>query len=171
VWHGKDSILYMVFPDSVFEVTRQNGAWGTPKLIFNGGNSPGMYSPDGKWMIHFAQAGIVCDNCPAGPYLAAADGSGSKFIQMRHPEILSSFAGAGPWSRDSKHFYTAVREGDGTSAIWQIPINGDEERRVIHFTDPLRQLYRSTFDVYGNKFYFTIGDRQSDIWTMELKKQ
>jgi hypothetical protein len=64
-----------------------------------------------------------------------------------------------------------VREADGTSAIWQIPINGDEERRVIHFTDPLRQLYRSTFDVFNNRFYFTIGDRQSDIWTMELKKQ
>jgi hypothetical protein len=130
-----------------------------------------MYSPDGKWMVHIAQASIVCDICPAGAYIAAPDGSNSRFIQLRHPEILVSSAGAGPWSRDSKHFYSAVREADGTSAIWQIPINGDEEKRIIHFTDPLRQLYRSTFDVYGNRFYFTIGDRESDIWTMELKKQ
>lgn len=171
VWHGKGAILYMVFPDSVFEVKRQGNVWGTPMLAFRGGSSPSMYSPDGKWMVHVAQAGIVCDNCPAGAYIANADGTGSRFIQMRNPQILSSSAGAGPWSRDSKHFYSAVREADGTSAIWQIPINGDEERRVLHFTDPLRQLYRSTFDVFGRKFYFTIGDRQSDIWTMELKKQ
>ena len=130
-----------------------------------------MYSPDGKWMVHVAQAGIVCDNCPQGAYIANADGTGSRFIQLRNPQILSSSAGAGPWSRDSKHFYSAVREADGTSAIWQIPINGDEERRIFHFTDPLRQLYRSTFDVFKGKFYFTIGDRQSDIWTMELNKQ
>jgi Tol biopolymer transport system component len=171
VWHGKDAILYMVFPDSVFEVKRQGNVWGAPALAFRGGASPSMYSPDGKWMVHVAQAGIVCDNCPAGAYLANADGTGSRFIQLRNPQILSSSAGAGPWSRDSKHFYSAVREPDGTSAIWQIPINGDEERRVFHFTDPLRQLYRSTFDVFNRKFYFTIGDRQSDIWTMELKKQ
>jgi hypothetical protein len=64
-----------------------------------------------------------------------------------------------------------VREADGTSSIWQIPVNGDPERRVLHFSDPNRQLYRSTFDVFGRNFYFTIGDRQSDVWTMELKKQ
>ena len=171
VWHSKDAILYMVFPDSVFEIKRQGNTWGAPALLFRGGVSPSMYSPDGKWMVHIAQAAVVCDNCPAGAYIAAADGSNPKFIQLRNPGILASSAGAGPWSRDSKHFYSAVREADGTSAIWQIPVNGDEERRVLHFTDPLRQLYRSTFDVYGNKFYFTIGDRQSDIWTMELKKQ
>jgi serine/threonine-protein kinase len=171
VWHGKDAILYMVFPDSVFEVKRQGSVWGVPVLAFRGGASPSMYSPDGKWMVHVAQAGIVCDNCPQGAYIANADGTGSRFIQLRNPQILSSSAGAGPWSRDSKHFYSAVREADGTSAIWQIPINGDEERRIFHFTDPLRQLYRSTFDVFKGKFYFTIGDRQSDIWTMELNKQ
>ncbi len=171
VWLGKDTMLYMVFPDSVFEIDRQANIWGQPKLKFNGGISPGMYSPDGKWMVHIAQAGVVCENCPAGPYIASADGSNPRFIQLRHPEILSSSAGAGPWSRDSKHFYSVVREADGTSAIWQIPVNGDEERRILHFTDPLRQLYRSTIDVFANRFYFTIGDRESDIWTMELKKQ
>lgn len=72
---------------------------------------------------------------------------------------------------ESRHFYSAIREPDATTSIWQLPVNGDEERRVLHFTDPLRQMYRSTFDVFGNQFYFTIGDRQSDIWTMELKKQ
>ena len=171
MWHGKDAILYMVFPDSVFEVKRQGNVWGTPVLAFTGGVSPSMYSPDGKWMVHVAQPGIVCDNCPGGAYIASADGSGSRFIQLRNPQILSSSAGAGPWSKDSKHFYSAVREPDGTSAIWQIPVNGDDERRILHFTDPLRQLYRSTFDVYNRKFYFSIGDRQSDIWTMELKRQ
>ena len=171
VWHTRDRILYMVFPDSVFEVRREGNTWGKPSLASRGGVAPAMYSPDGKWLVHIAEAGTVCGACPAGPYIASADGSGSQPIKLRRPELLASFAGAGPWSRDSRHFYSAVREPDGTTSIWQLPINGDEERRVLHFTDPLRQMYRSTFDVFGNQFYFTIGDRQSDIWTMELKKQ
>jgi hypothetical protein len=120
-----------------------------------------MYSPDGKWLIQ-----IRSD----GPYLSRPDGSNARRIVLNNPSLLSGIGGAGPWSADSRHFYAATREADGTSSIWQIPVNGDNERRVLHFTDPARQLYRSTFDVFGDRFYFTIGDRQSDIWTMSLKR-
>jgi TolB protein len=159
-WYGNDAIHYMTFPDSVFEVKRRGSAWSKPTLIASGGVAPSMYSPDGKWVIR-----IKGD----GPYLSGADGSNAQRIVLRNASILTGIAGAGPWSPDSRHFYTAARERDGTSSIWQIPVNGDAERRVLHFTDPARQLYRSTFDVFGDRFYFTIGDRQSDIWTMSLK--
>jgi hypothetical protein len=64
-----------------------------------------------------------------------------------------------------------IREKDGTSSIWQFPINGDPERRLMHFTDPTRQFYRPVLDLDSANFFLVLGDRQSDIWTMELKKQ
>jgi serine/threonine protein kinase len=167
-WLGKDEILYMVFSDSVFRVRRNGGVWGKPVLDARDGIAPLMYSPDGKWRVKIEKAGVACPTCPAGPYISAADGTNPQLIALRNPSLLASIAGAGPWSNDSRHFYAALREPDGTSSIWQIPVNGDSERRVLHFSDPTRQLYRSTFDVFGNDFYFTIGDRQSDVWTMEL---
>jgi hypothetical protein len=170
-WHGNDEILYMVFSDSVFRVRRNGNVWAKPELVAAGGVAPDMYSPDGKSRIRIEKQGAVCATCPAGPYLSAADGSNPRLIPLRNRELLTGIAGAGPWSHDSRHFYSAIRESDGTSAIWQIPVNGDPERRVLHFTDPMRQLYRSTFDVFGNKFYFSIGDRQSDVWTMELSRR
>jgi serine/threonine-protein kinase len=160
-WYGNDAIHYMTFPDSVFEVKRKSSAWTKPLLAASGGVVPSMYSPDGKWLIR-----IRSD----GPYLSRPDGSNARRIVLNNPSLLSGIGGAGPWSADSRHFYAATREADGTSSIWQIPVNGDNERRVLHFTDPARQLYRSTFDVFGDRFYFTIGDRQSDIWTMSLKR-
>jgi Tol biopolymer transport system component len=171
VWHGTDDILYMVFPDSVFRVTRSGNAWGPPQVAASGGIAPAMYSPDGKWRVKIEKENAVCSSCPAGPYVSAADGSNPRPISLRNSQLLSSIAGAGPWSSDSRHFYSALREQDGTSSIWQIPVNGDEERRLIHFVDPTRQLYRSTFHVFQNAFYFTIGDRQSDVWTMELNSR
>jgi Tol biopolymer transport system component len=171
VWHGKDEILYMVFPDSVFRVTRSGNTWRAPQLAASGGVAPAMFSPDGKWRVKIEKDNAACPTCPAGPYVSAADGSNPRPIVLKNAQLLSSIAGAGPWSSDSRHFYSALRETDGTSSIWQIPVNGDEERRLIHFVDPTRQLYRSTFYVFGNAFYFTIGDRQSDVWTMELNSR
>jgi Tol biopolymer transport system component len=170
VWHGPDEILYMVFPDSVFSVKRSGTTWMRPQLAASGGIAPSMYSPDGKWRVKIEKENAVCPKCAAGPYLSAADGSNPGPIALRRRELLSSIAGAGPWSSDSRHFYAAVRERDGTSSIWQIPVDGDDERELIHFVDPARQLYRSTFHVSGNAFYFTIGDRESDVWTMELNR-
>jgi Tol biopolymer transport system component len=167
-WHGKDEILYMVFSDSVFRARRIAGRWSKPDLIADRGVAPRMYSPDGKWLVKIERQGGACPLCPAGPYLYNADGTNPRPVQLSNPSLLQSIAGAGPWSNDSQHFYTATRESDGTSSIWQIAVNGDAERRVLHFTDPLRQLYRSSFDVFGRSFYFIIGDRQSDVWTMEI---
>jgi Tol biopolymer transport system component len=161
VWLGTNEIIYLVFPDSVFKATRAGKKWSAPQLLASGGIAPSMFSPDGKWRIKVEKD---------GPYVSAADGSNRQPITLKNKELLSSIAGAGPWSSDSRHFYAALREADGTSSIWQIPINGDEERQLIHFVDPARQLYRSTFHVFGNAFYFTIGDRQSDVWTMELDR-
>jgi serine/threonine-protein kinase len=170
VWLATGEVLYMVFPDSVFKVTRSGKTWSAPHLAASGGIAPGMYSPDGKWRIKIEKENVACASCPAGPYLSAADGSNPRPIQLQNKQLLASIAGAGPWSSDSRHFYAALRETDGTSSIWQIPMNGDEERQLIHFVDPTRQLYRSTFHVFGDAFYFTIGDRQSDVWTMELNR-
>jgi hypothetical protein len=75
------------------------------------------------------------------------------------------------WSTDSRHMFVAVREKDGTSAIWQLPMNGDAEMRRVHLKDPDRQFYRSNIDLDSKNFYFPLGDRQSDVWTMELKKK
>ncbi len=170
-WLGANDILYMVFSDSVFRVRRTGDTWGQPELLDDGGVAPKMYSPDGKWLVKIHREGSACAACPAGAYISGADGSNPAPIPLSNTQLLPSIAGAGPWSNDSKHFYSAVRESDGTSSIWQIPVNGDAERRILRFTDPMRQLYRSSFDVFGSNFYFTIGDRQSDVWTMELNKR
>ena len=80
-------------------------------------------------------------------------------------------AGQPLWSLDGRHLYVAARERDGSSSIWQMPVNGDPERRLIWFRDPQRQLFRTTISMSATDFYVTIGERESDVWTMELKKQ
>ena len=67
--------------------------------------------------------------------------------------------------------YMLLREQDGSSSVWQLAVNGDPERRLVHLRDDKHQVFRTNLDVGANHFYFPIGDRQSDIWTMELRKK
>jgi hypothetical protein len=38
----------------------------------------------------------------------------------------------------------------------------------VRFDDPARPWHRSGFEVHGGRFYFTLGDLQSDVWMTEI---
>ncbi|MEP6507915.1 MAG: hypothetical protein ABJC63_06770 [Gemmatimonadales bacterium] len=174
IWRpdGK-GLAYLQFPDSAIEIMRDPGSptgWSAPK--FRGTMLLGKFSPDGKMILIGSPDGPICPHCAPGGYIFSSDWTNPRLIPLSQMTNVVASPGSVVWSRDSRHAFALVREGDGTSAIWQLPINGDLERRVLHLTDPNRQIYRTnTLDADATNFYFTIGDRQSDIWTMELKKQ
>ncbi len=181
-------IQYLGFPDSIFEVRRAGNQWGQPKFIVRAHAL--TYSRDGKNIAFAAGPGALCADCPGGLYVTSSDLKHGQIVQT--PKIAKVFQSPGSvaqsdysnrnsfvfpraqflaWSVDSRHLFLPIREKDGTCSIWQMPVNGDEERRIVHLTDPSRQFYRQSLAVDSKNFYFTIGDRQSDIWTMELRKQ
>jgi serine/threonine-protein kinase len=166
-----NGLVYFVYPDSTFRIRRDaSGKWGKPTLWSRQINGL-AYSPDKTRLIMAGGPGGACATCPGGLYLLDADGTNPRNIDTRLIQQVMVSPGPLVFSRDSKHLYVPTREKDGTAGIWQLPFNGDSERRLIHFTDPSRQPYRMTLDLDSKNFYFTFGDRQSDIWTMQLKKQ
>jgi hypothetical protein len=38
----------------------------------------------------------------------------------------------------------------------------------VRFDDPARPWHQNGFRVRGGNFYFTLGDRQSDVWMTEI---
>ena len=43
--------------------------------------------------------------------------------------------------------------------------------RLARFDDPARPWHRYGFRVHGARFYFTLGDLQSDIWVADLEQK
>jgi serine/threonine-protein kinase len=162
-------ILYYAYPDSMFEVRRSGSGWGKPRFVLRALTF--VFSPDGKQLAVGAAGRGLCADCQPGLYLMSPDGAGRRYVPTPKLNPLIASPGNVIWTRDSRHLFVAVREKDGTSAIWQVPINGDPEMRLVHLKDPDRQFFRSTVDVDSRNFYFPLGDRQSDVWTMELKKK
>jgi len=169
VWLPGGGIVYVQLPDSIFTIHRRGTTWQKPVFLFK--SNLASFSPDGRWLFRAERQGTMCSECPAGAYLMASDGSGRRHIPTPVINRVTRGRRAFGWSRDSRHLYVSAYERDGTTSIWQLPLNGDLERRVLHFIDPSRQIYLPAVDVHGENFYFTIGDRQSDIWVMDLKKQ
>jgi serine/threonine-protein kinase len=167
-----NGLAYMSYPDTVFTVRRdQSGKWGSPKLFSKGATLP-VHAPDGSAILIAAfRNGALCPSCSAGFYLLDGNGKNPRRVPTSQMEKALANPGVYLFSRDSKHAYVIGREKDGTVGIWQIGISGDPERRLIHFSDPEKQPYRTNLDIDAHNFYFNLGDRQSDVYTMELKKQ
>lgn len=162
-------IVYTVLPDTLYEVKRDGNGWGRPHILMHALYAG--FSPDGRQSVVGAGADMLCKGCPEGMYIQSANGTSWQHVKLDKIEKVIASPGNVAWSPDSRHAFWLLRERDGTSSIWQLPLNGDPEVRLVHFTDTTRQTYRESLSTDSHNFYFTLGDRQSDIWTMELKKQ
>jgi hypothetical protein len=49
-----------------------------------------------------------------------------------------------------------------------VPVDGGQPRLLVTFDDPSRRSLRREFATDGRRFYFTIANDESDLWTMEL---
>ncbi|MGK2963298.1 MAG: protein kinase domain-containing protein, partial [Gemmatimonadaceae bacterium] len=164
-------LVYQIWPDSMHLITRSDkdpSKWSKPRFLQK--SFAILPSRDTEKWAYWTDRGATCPTC-ASFYLTSPDGSVVEQIPVK--QMLNHLVSGGTliWSAGSRHLYLAAREQDGASVIWQLPINGDPERRLVRLPDPEKQFFRTTVSASATHFYFPIGDRQSDIWTMELKKQ
>jgi len=86
--------------------------------------------------------------------------------------LAATFSTAGwafpQWSADGRTIYYLTQEGSHVAAVVGAPVDGGPARTVLRFDDPSRPWHRYGFRVRGGRIFFTIGDRQSDIWTAEI---
>ena len=170
VWLADGSgLTFFVFPDSVFELKRSGSSWGRRRFLFHA--YKGGPSRDGKRMLIGISGDSSCVGCLEGFYSMSPDASDKQYVPTPKLSKVMESPGTVTFGADPRHAFIPVREKDGTSSIWQLPLNGDPEKRVLHLTDPERQMYLTTLYVDAKNFYFPVGDRESDIWTMQLKKQ
>jgi Tol biopolymer transport system component len=84
----------------------------------------------------------------------------SDSAQYPVPELLQ-------WPGGRTVLYKAF-DAEGRSSIWSISANGGVPKLLVHFDDPARPSSRPEFATNGKRIYFTLGQRQSDVWTVDL---
>jgi hypothetical protein len=96
----------------------------------------------------------------------AGGGKGRVVRSVRNPTTdvapLGCYACA--WSADGWVVYFLGRDpSDQRVGVWSVPAAGGVPRLAVRFDDPSRPWHRFGFRVHGGRFYFTVGDRESDV--------
>ena len=162
-WSPDGQALYMLTdygsPTSATRITRRNpdGTWGAPQIWRQPACMP-TWSPDRR-LVACAELGErIMLTSPDGDSLATLVTSGLVANMGQYPQ----------WSSDSRTVYFTGSDSLGGYSIHSVSVSGGESRVVLRFDDPARPWHRYGFRVFGDRFWFTIGERESHVWVGEI---
>jgi hypothetical protein len=152
-------------------VTRDDrGRWSAPRTLLRLGML-GVWAPQSQSVL--IATGVV--GLPRELAVASATdttGDPRVVLAVRDPATDVAPAGFGGWgwSADGRTIYFAGRDPrDRSVAVWRLPAEGGAPRPVMRFDDPTRRWSPVTgLRVRGDRFYFNLGDQQSDLWMAEI---
>ncbi len=138
---------------------------------------------DGHWSTRkVAAAGHWVAWSPNGRYLSYATmllGGGLMVIPSAGGEARAVYDEAAPgaplaetsqWSPDGRTIYFKSHDADGQGWIWSVPSRGGVPRRLLELRDGRLRSDRYGFRISHGRLYYTLFDRQSNIWVMELSR-
>jgi Tol biopolymer transport system component len=131
-----------------------------------------------KWSDPVLWRRPPCDATPSpnGRVIACAEQDGRLLLSSGTGELIRVLVQAGQgssgsvfpgWSSDGRTIYYVVGDTAQTS-IYEVSVGGGQPRLILRFDDPERPWHRYGFRVSRDQLFFTVGDRQSDVWTAEL---
>jgi len=142
-------------------VTRaRDGRWSASRTVFRGITYPPSPSPDGR-LVAFAAAGAVM--------VVGTAGDSARVLVPQRDLATDPRALYLSWSDDGRTLYYLAVAPAGKASIWSVAVTGGPPRLMVRFDDPTREWHRFGFLAHGGRFYFTVGDRQSDIWAAEVE--
>jgi Tol biopolymer transport system component len=145
----------------IWVMTREDrsSSWGEPQQLTSGGGFNPRWSPDGQWIAYLSAGTLRLISPEGGSHLALAEGGTT---------ILDPDPVFPEWSADSRTVYFKATDAQGMASFWSVPLSGGVPRLLVRFDDPMRPSLRPEFTTDGERFFFTIGTQESDIWVMDL---
>jgi Tol biopolymer transport system component/DNA-binding SARP family transcriptional activator len=136
-----------------------DSSWGAARQLTRDGGAAGRWSPDGREIAYTRSDGL---------WLIAPQGGAPRPLTHIQGSARQLSLDVIQWSPDGRTVYYKAFDREGHASFWSVPAAGGAPRLLVRFDDPARQSNRPEFAVDGTRFFFTIGEQASDIWTVEL---
>jgi Tol biopolymer transport system component len=144
--------------DGLYVVTRDSmGHWGSPRRVSAIANGA-SWSPDGRWLVVSTRSSLR---------LVPTDSGRERELYRVPPGIIEATDPRWLSAGTSVLFKTYNR--DGSAALRLVSASSGQPRLLVRFDDPNRPSSRGEWATDGKRLYFTIDDRQSDIYVAELQ--
>ncbi len=151
----------------LYLVSREGRTWGTPRRVIRdmGSRYAGFrWSQDGRFIAYVGEQSLSIMSPAGGEPRTLVDAQ--DLPAQSGPENLA-------WSPDSRLVYYVTHDARGQAGLWAVALTSGAPRLLIRFDDPATDIGRGggNFAVSGNRFYFVLEKRESDIWTAEVLTQ
>ncbi len=147
-------------PGGIWVVRRRSdGGWGTPVERWPTGYLPN-WSADGRSLL------FVSSISGGSIWTVPAD-SGPAEMLLGPPRSSLRVQEAN-WSADGRTLYFKVIGAGGSASMMAVSAGGGAPRLLARFDDPSRPFYRPNFKIRRGHLYFSIDDRQADVYVMEV---
>ncbi|HUQ84521.1 MAG TPA: protein kinase, partial [Gemmatimonadaceae bacterium] len=134
------------------------GRWSAPRMLTSNGGAA-RWSPDGRRILYVRTDGIWTTTRQGGP--------GTQVLRVDPSE--QPRLGNAEWSPDGREILFKRYDGEGRTSFWAVSVAGGAPRLVVRLDRELRS-HRPEFATDGKRFFFTVTERVSDIWTTELSE-
>ncbi len=146
----------------LFIVSRDqdSGEWSAPQQLTTDGGFDPHWSPDGTEVAYIGSEAVR---------VISVDGGEPRILTEPSGDSNAAIPWALDWSPDGNFIYYKAFDSTRRSSFWSIPATGGTPRILAEFDDPRFQSRRNEFDTDGRRFFFTVGNHESDIWVMDLR--
>ncbi len=139
------------------------GHWSSPRTLLKGGQL-GVWSPDGRRVVTRMTAS---EGRQALAVVPVGGGAPTIVVPPQAPSAAPGYTAT--FSPDGRFVYYVTPNFENQKAgIWRVPVNGGASTLVVSFDKQSSGVNRAWLKLNGNRFYFTLGDPQSDIWMTEV---
>ena len=138
------------------------GRWGMPTTILRIDALPGVASPDLQRLAYATDKGLML--VTPGRDSARVLVPGSFRSRALRPAYES-------WSSDGRTLYYLALDSLDRASIWSVDPRTANRKLLVRFDEPGREWHRYGFGAYRGRFYFTLGDRQSDLWMTSVEQK
>lgn len=146
---------------AVFVVHRDAaGRWKRPAWRLEGGQLP-VWSPDGRSLAFIRYDG--------GINTIPADSGAGRSIYTPRSGSADPVANQLVWSLDSATVWFIGSDARGRGGIWSVSSRGGAARLRVRFDDPSGRSHGAGLTTDGSRFYFTLDERFSNVWSAELR--
>jgi hypothetical protein len=78
-------------------------------------------------------------------------------------------AGQPFWSSDGRALYFKTHDAAGNAQFWSVPVTGGPPTLMLALDDPSQGSFRPEWALRAGRMYYTVDDRESDVWVMQLR--
>jgi Tol biopolymer transport system component len=146
----------------------ESGRWSTPIVLPKGVAGNGSWSPDGR--LYAYSRFEFAPPTKGTLVLLSIDSGAQRAIYTPHSPD-DPVAELVLFSEDGNTLYFKTHDPQGHAFIWSIPTFGGRPSILVRFPDLARPSPRREFAAGAGHFYFTLDDRQSDIWMADVTER